>query len=118
MQEQPRRSGRNEFPRRTKLEAFTRCKGRCEGCGFILRPGAFQYDHDLPDTFGGPATLSNCVVLCSGCHSSKTYSRDIPAAAKSNRIRKRRAGIKKKSSFACSRDSKWKKKISGEVVKR
>lgn len=86
---------RHEFSKRTKLEAFTRCNGRCEGCGCLLRPGRFDYDHENPDAFGGPATLANCLVLCSECHRAKTSRRDIPAIAKSNRIRARQAGIKK-----------------------
>lgn len=109
---------RAEFTKRTRLEAFARCKGRCEGCGAILRPGHVEYDHDKPAAFNGLGTLDNCKVLCRSCHQSKTSFADIPAIAKSNRIRAREAGIKKKSKFACSKDSKWKKKISGEVVPR
>jgi 5-methylcytosine-specific restriction endonuclease McrA len=109
---------RHEFGKRTKAEAFSRCRGRCEGCGSLLRPGHFEYDHANPDAFGGSATLDNCSVLCSSCHGEKTFRRDIPAIAKSNRIRARQAGIKKKSKFACSKDSKWKKKVDGSVVMR
>ena len=109
---------RIEFTKRTKLDAWTRCAGKCEHCGSLLRPGHFDYDHDKPAAFGGEAILANCRVLCEACHGDKTFSRDIPAIAKSNRVRARQAGIKKKSRFACSKDSKWKKKISGEVVAR
>jgi 5-methylcytosine-specific restriction endonuclease McrA len=76
--------------------------GKCESCGSILRPGHFDYDHDKPDAFGGSNALANCRVLCSGCHGTKTSQVDIPAIAKSNRIRARQAGIKKPSKFACS----------------
>lgn len=109
---------RHEFSKRTRLEAFTRCGGKCEACGSILRPGHVEYDHDKPAAFSGGNSLANCRVLCRGCHGEKTFQRDIPAIAKSNRIRAREAGIKKRSTFACSRDSKFKKKISGEVVRR
>jgi 5-methylcytosine-specific restriction protein A len=109
---------REEFSRKTKLEAFTRCGGRCEGCGARLRPGHFDYDHDKPSAFGGDASIANCRVLCSGCHGTKTFTQDIPRIAKSNRIRKREAGIKKRSTFSCSKQSKWKKKVTGEVVLR
>jgi 5-methylcytosine-specific restriction endonuclease McrA len=110
--------GREEFSKKTKLDAFRRSDGKCEECASILRPGRFEYDHDKPAAFGGGAFISNCRVLCSGCHSRKTFGRDIPAIAKSNRVRARQAGIKKQSKFACSKASKWKKKISGEVVPR
>lgn len=109
---------RHEFSKRTRLEAWTRCKGKCECCGALLRPGHFDYDHDKPAAFGGEAVLENCRVLCEACHGDKTYRRDIPAVAKSNRIRAHKAGIRRKSRFACSKDSPFKKKIDGTVVRR
>jgi 5-methylcytosine-specific restriction protein A len=109
---------RDEFSKRTKLEAFAKCGGKCECCGALLTPGRFHYDHWNPDYFGGPANDSNICLLCIGCHHTKTSSRDIPTIAKSRRIRAKEAGIKKQSKFACSRNGKWKKKVSGEVVPR
>ena len=38
--------------------------------------------------------------------------------AKNDRVRKKHLGIKKPSTFACSKSSKWKKKLNGEVVLR
>ena len=38
--------------------------------------------------------------------------------AKVSRVRKKHLGIRKPSTFACSRNSKWKRKINGEVVAR
>ena len=101
---------RHEFSKRTKRDAFTRCKGRCEGCTAILRPGHFDYDHDNPDAFGGSNELANCRVLCDGCHGKKTAQVDIPAIAKSNRIRKRQAGLKKPRTIRA-----W-RKFNGERV--
>jgi 5-methylcytosine-specific restriction protein A len=112
------RDMREEFPKRIRVEAFARCNGRCENCGSFLRPGHFQFDHANPAAFGGAATLDNCRVLCSGCHGTKTAHRDVPAIAKSNRIRARQAGIKKRSTFACSKGSRFKKKVDGTVVLR
>jgi 5-methylcytosine-specific restriction protein A len=109
---------RHEFSKKTKLEAFTRCEGKCEGCGSLLRPGRFDYDHDLPAAFAGDNSISNCRVLCDGCHGKKTGERDIPAIAKSNRIRRRWAGIRPKSKFQTSRDGKYKAKIGGGIVVR
>ena len=110
--------GREEFSKRTKLEAFERAQGKCEECGCLLRAGHFEYDHDKPAAFNGRATIGNCRVLCVGCHSHKTFGRDLPAIAKSNRIRAKEAGIKRQSKFACGKSSKWKRKVSGEVVPR
>ncbi len=111
---------RDEFSRKTKFDAFLRADGKCEGegCGLPFRGKRPEYDHILPAAFGGEATLANCMVLCRSCHVAKTTKRDMPAIAKSNRIRKREAGLKKRSTFAASRDSKWKKRIDGSVVRR
>jgi 5-methylcytosine-specific restriction protein A len=111
---------RREFSAKTKLQAFERAKGKCEGkdCGARLMPGRYQYDHIVAAWAGGEPTLDNCAVLCIVCHGVKTSKIDKPQAAKSVRIRKRNAGIKKKSRFACSKDSKFKKKMDGSVVLR
>lgn len=111
---------RSEFPQKVKAQAFQRADGKCEGenCGARLTLGKFHYDHDLPDDLGGEPTLENCKVLCVGCHKAKTKSIDMPRIAKGRRIRKREMGIKKRSTFSCSRDSGWKKKLDGTVVRR
>lgn len=85
---------RAEFSKATKLAAFRRAMGRCEGCGGLLMPGRFAYDHRNPAAFSGEASLENCCCLCEGCHNTKTFKRDIPAIAKSNRIAYRAAGVK------------------------
>ncbi len=87
---------RQEFSAKTKLAAWERCSGRCEvpKCNAKLRPGRFRYDHRNPDYFGGEPTLENCQVICDACDGKKTYTKDIPAIAKSKRIRKREAGIR------------------------
>jgi 5-methylcytosine-specific restriction protein A len=109
---------RDEFSRGVKGEAWARCGGRCEACGAIIKPGQQEHHHDKPAGFGGRGVAENCVVLCKPCHRTITNERDIPAIAKSNRIRARNAGIKRKSRFACSKDKPFKKKIGGEVVRR
>lgn len=111
---------RREFPPKVKAQAFLRADGKCEGktCGARLTVGRVHYDHDLPDNLGGEPTLENCKVLCLECHKEKTKTLDMPRIAKGRRIRKSEIGIKKRSSFACSKTSRWKKKVTGEVVLR
>jgi 5-methylcytosine-specific restriction protein A len=109
---------RDEFTRKVKTEAYERSGGRCENCGTILKPGGFDYDHDKTDYFLGRGVLENCRVLCTACHRTKTFTRDVPAIAKSRRIRAKQAGIKRRSRFAGSRDSPLKKRIDGTVVRR
>lgn len=106
---------RREFTKRVRLDAWTRCNGRCEICGARLHPGRHRYDHRTPDTFGGEPTLSNCQVICDSCDNEKTYVNDIPAIAKNNRVRNKHLGIKRRKRTISGRrfdgtpiPSKWK----------
>src|SRR4051794_29956722 len=101
---------RREFPTKVKIQAWERCGGKCEKCTARLLPGRFDYDHDKPDAFDGAPDLENCRVLCDNCHGEKTFKRDIPAIAKSNRVRNRHLGIKKRSGFRG-----W-RKMNGDLV--
>lgn len=111
---------RKEFPARVKAEAFERARGRCEGCGERLAPNGFHYDHNVPDALGGLPTAENCVVLCIPCHNEKTRGRDVPAIAKSKRIRAKLDGTKKRKSrpIPGSKDSGWKKPLRGPARRR
>ncbi len=111
---------RQNFHPKVMIAAWDRADGCCELCnnGMKLIPGNIFYDHIIPDQLGGQPTLENCQVLCRSHNDAKTYKADIPAIAKSRRIRKRAAGVRKPSKFACSRTSMWKKKIDGSVVLR
>lgn len=103
---------RHEFSAKTKLAAFERAGGCCEapGCNAKLQPGRFTYDHRNPDYFGGEPTLENCQVICRECDGTKTYKRDIPTIAKSRRIRKREAGVRKPRTI-----TRW-RNMRGEIV--
>jgi 5-methylcytosine-specific restriction protein A len=103
---------RVEFSKATKLAAFRRAMGRCEGCGGLLVPGKFAYDHRNPSEFSGDASLENCQCLCVGCHGAKTMKQDIPAVAKSNRIRATAAGIRRERKIRAWRN------FAGEIVRK
>lgn len=107
---------RREFSKAVKRAAFERAGGKCEDCGMPLML-VVEYDHATPDYMGGEPTLENCVCLCRICHKSKT-ARDRPVNDRTRRITDRNIGIRKRSTFAGSRDSPWKKKIDGRVVPR
>jgi hypothetical protein len=115
---------RTEFPKRVKAAAFARCcdpQGipRCESCGIVLTGGNIVYEHVQPDGLGGEPTLENCKVFCRKiCATRKTVDEDNPRMAKADRQLKANFGIRKRSTFACSRDSAFKKKIDGSVVRR
>jgi 5-methylcytosine-specific restriction endonuclease McrA len=109
---------RHEFPRKIKAQAALRAQGKCERCGTRLRTGYIEYDHEIPDYMGGAATLENCVCVCRSCHAHKTAKVDAPRIAKTRRNFRKAHGIKKKSRFPGARNSRWKKKLNGEVVER
>ena len=85
---------RQEFPRKIKLAAFARCKGRCQICSAVLVPGKFIYDHAMPDALGGQPTLENCVVQCVACDKPKT-SADVSRIRKADRQRAAHIGAKR-----------------------
>lgn len=109
---------RREFSAKVKASAFLRAAGRCEGCTARLYPGKFAFDHVIPDAMGGEPTLENCEVLCTACHGIKTFTRDVPVIAKAKRQAAKHRGIRKRSTFACSRESPWKRTIDGRTVPR
>ena len=109
---------RTEFNLRTKLDAAKRAAGHCEQCTRLLIAGDYNYDHEIPDALGGMATLENCRVLCKSCHAVKTATIDAKRISKAKRNYRKAHGIRAKSKFSCSRDSAFKKKITGEVVRR
>ncbi len=82
--------------------------------------GAFEYDHDLPCSLGGEASLGNCVVACKNCHQDKTSTRDIPVIAKSNRQRNSHLGIKAKGGrpMPGTKASGLRKRMDGRVERR
>lgn len=88
---------RQEFPPKIRLAAWERARGLCECCGVKIRPGnGPHYDHRVPDAVGGGPTLDNCQVLCRSCHGVKTNEEDIPAIAKTKRIRNRHVNAESK----------------------
>jgi hypothetical protein len=62
--------------------------------------------------FSGCNDLSNCQVLCVGCHATKTYTQDIPTIAKSSRILARHAGLRKERKILAWRN------FNGEIVRK
>jgi 5-methylcytosine-specific restriction protein A len=115
-------SKRNEFSKRTKLEAWQRAKGRCEECGVKLSTTNVEFHHAKPCTFdddGGDNSVSNVVVLCR-LHHRLITDEQVPIIAKSNRQRAKHLGITNSRGrpLPGGRNSRWKKKLDGRVVPR
>lgn len=111
---------RQEFSKKVKLAAWQRSGGICEcGCGVkIIAGDGPEYDHRIEDAIGGEPTLENCVVMRKRCHDAKTRRRR-PELDKTRRGFEKRIKARKSSKqMPFGRDSKFKKKMNGEVVPR
>lgn len=110
---------RQEFSRKTKAQGFLRCAGACEECGARLVPGKFAYHHIKEANDGGAPTLENLRVLCDPCHAPLT-ARYVQETRRAERQRDRYIGAFPKSArpLPCGKTSPFKKKFSGEVVRR
>ena len=105
-------------PPRVRLRIFQRANGVCYLSGRKIRPGErWDLEHMTALCLGGENRETNLAPALVAPHKAKTAV-DRRIKAKNDRVAKRHAGIKKRSTFACSRDSKWKKKIDGTVVAR
>ena len=116
---------RREFTKQTKRDALRRSEQQCEAVGSMYglevgkrcnAPLAYgvEFDHVILDANSKDNSLENCAAVCVKCHKHKTRTHDIPKAAKTLRQQDKALGIRKPPAFR----SKWKKKISGEVVLR
>ena len=107
-----------KVPPRVKLRIFERHAGCCYWSNIKIRPGMdWQLDHIIALVNGGEHRESNLAPILYGAHKKKT-ALDMREKARSARIRKRHAGIKRPSRMPGARNSPWKKKITGEVVRR
>lgn len=105
-------------PRRVRMRVFERYGGVCYLSGRkISAADKWELEHIIAICNGGLHREDNMAPALVGPHKRKTVE-DVKQMAKNNRVRKRHLGIKKPSKFACSRDSKFKKRIDGTVVLR
>ena len=121
---------RREFSKQTKRDALTRSGLLCEAVGSMygLDEGqrcnaplgyGVEFDHVILDANSKDNSLENCAAVCVKCHKWKTAKHDTPLAAKTLRQQDDHWGISRKPSrMAGSRDSRFKRKMNGEVVLR
>ena len=106
------------IPERVKDRIADKAGRRCLLCGQeVTGKLRAEFDHAIPIILGGENRESNIRLLCHLCHKPKTKL-DVKLKAKVARVRKRHLGIRKRSRFPASRDSKWKKRMDGSVVLR
>lgn len=106
-------------PPRVRLRVWERCQGMCGVCGRKIGPAdTWIIEHLHALILGGENRESNLGVTCGWCKPVKDRE-DIAIKVKSDRVRKRHAGIKTTSRpMPGSRASGFKRKMNGEVVKR
>lgn len=105
-------------PRRIRLRVFERHGGICHLSGRKIVPGdLWDLDHVTALVNGGEHREANLAPALRDKHREKTAA-DVAEKSRTARVKAKHLGIKRKSTFACSRDSRWKKKIDGTVVPR
>src|SRR6185312_4194683 len=105
-------------PPRVRLRIFERHEGRCYLSGRKIMPGdKWDVEHKQALSLGGEHREGNMAPALVAPHKVKTKS-DRRMKAKNDRVRKKYLGIRKPSKFACSKDSPFKKKFDGTVVRR
>lgn len=107
------------IPPRVKLRVFEAHGGICYLTQRKIMPGDdWDCDHVQALCNGGENRESNLAPAIRAAHRAKTIS-DVKKRAKADRVRKKHLGLHKpKSIMPGSKDSKWKKLLSGKVVRR
>ena len=118
------------FSKPVKREALARSGLRCEATGQLygLPDGkrceadlgyGVEFDHADLWANSRDSSINNCVCVCPRCHRFKTSKHDTPKAAKTVRQQDKHSGVHtSRNPMPGSKRSGWKKKMSGEVVKR
>lgn len=111
---------RKRLSTRDRLRIFEAQSGVCHLCEIKIQVGErWEVSHIIPLELGGEDTDGNRAPAHYKCHREHTAKNDAPAIAKSRRVRANHSGAKRsRNPMPGGRDSPWRKKISGEVVRR
>lgn len=107
-----------KVPPRVRLRIFERHGGRCHISGRKIAAGEpWDLDHVVALVNGGEHRESNLAPALRDKHRAKTAA-DVAEKAFVRKLALAHRGIRPKSRFACSKDSPFKKKMDGSVVRR
>ena len=106
------------IPPRVKLRIAAKHGFNCTKCTTIHIGDTLVCDHIIALINGGENRESNLQPLCFWCHAIKTKA-DIAIKSKTYKKRLKHHGLhKSKHPLPYGRKSQWKKKLTGETVKR
>ncbi len=106
------------IPNRVRLRIFERYDGVCYLSGVKIQPGdKWELEHIVALCNGGENREGNLAPALIAPHKAKTKL-DLATKSKNDRVRKKHIGIRKPSRFPAARNSIWKKKMDGSVVRR
>lgn len=108
----------SKVPDRVRNRVFDRHDGVCHITGRKIAPGEpWELEHVKAIILGGENRESNLAPALKEPHKRKT-AMEMSVKAKIERIAKKHRGIGKPSKFPGSKNSNFKKLITGEVVDR
>lgn len=107
-------------PPRVRLRVFDKFNQCCAGCGLPLISKRWTCDHKIALINGGENRESNLQPLGDTCCNKKKNAADVAQKAATYASRSRHMGARRRTrpSFQTNRDGPFKKKMSGEVVRR
>ncbi|CAB4145829.1 HNHc domain containing protein [uncultured Caudovirales phage] len=112
---------RKRISTKLRVQIFEKEKGICHLCSMkVMVSQEWDVSHEIPLGVGGADEMHNFKVAHRKCHRHHTSTVDIPIIAKIKRIRAKHIGAKTKSRspMPMGKQSKWKRKMDGTVVKR
>lgn len=113
-------TARKAMSQTRRLRIWEAHGGRCIICGHAIdgvrEPWIVEHVRAL--ALGGEDADANCGPAHTACADHKTRKGDIPAIAEAKRRKMKQLGIRKPSRMPGSRNSPFKMKIGGGVVRR